>query len=151
MVGRPLINREAEKKEGNTHLMAEHRRVSAYQGVEKKMGHHANTRPAGHEKGDREVLSPRCLVLTADPGSIPCKCKPTRPCLMHPRPAESCGSLDHPERFPHSHTRLRICQPPKNGPKHAAVDCASGQVIVGRRQKPWQIHTVVKQPQDIDV
>jgi hypothetical protein len=55
---------ETEKKERNTHPMAENRRVSAYQGVEKKVGNRANTRPAGHEKGDREVCLLGCLVVS---------------------------------------------------------------------------------------
>ena len=40
--------------------------------------------------------------------------------------------------------------PPKNSPTHAVGGCASRQVIVGRRQMSWQIHAVVKQPQNID-
>jgi len=48
-------------------------------------------------------------VVAADPGSIPCKCDPTRPRLTHPSPAERCGSLDQFEAHPHLSAWFPIC------------------------------------------
>ena len=47
--------------------------------------------------------------------------------------------------------RLRVGHAARNSRAHAVVECASGRVFIGRRQMSWQIHAVVKQPQDIDV
>ena len=56
----------------------------------------------------RECFLTLHMVVAADPGSIPCKCRPAKPYLTHPSPADSCGSLDLFRSHPHLSAGFRI-------------------------------------------
>lgn len=45
---------------------------------------------------------------------------------------------------------LRVCNAAQNSSAHAVAYSTSGRVITGRRKMAWEIHAVVKQPQNID-
>lgn len=56
------------------------------------------------------------LVVAVDPGSIPCKCKPAKPCLTPATLEERCGSMDKPEAHPRFSARARIRPAAPNAP-----------------------------------
>lgn len=91
------------------------------------------------------------VVVAADLGSIPYSRRILAPGLCFQPLRKNAELWTHWSGFlilPHDYASVT---PPKNGPTHAVVDCALRRVIVGRRQMSWQIHAVVKQPQNIDV
>ena len=61
-----------------------------------------------YEKGGQRKSVPPHMVVAADPGSIPCKCRPAKPYLTHPSPADSSGSLDLFRSHPHLSAGFRI-------------------------------------------
>lgn len=80
----------------------------ALSAVRKNPQEPAQTRGSRQKKANRLGLAFKVLVVAADLGSIPCKCRPAKPYLTHPSPADSCGSLELFGAHPHLSVGFRI-------------------------------------------
>jgi len=77
---------------------------------------HAGTGAIRQEKPQPRTVGVLLLVVAVDPGSIPCKCKPAKPCLTPATLEERCGSMDKPEAHPRFSARARIRPAAPNAP-----------------------------------